>query len=113
MGHIMSLQVPGVLLPHGPGVLLCCPAAPQTAAVRNEGSHQDVEGARGGRPGTRQIQRRSAGYDSHRVGQRSVAGGMQRGKGLSDMKHAPSRVNLCHICVFLLLLLLLQVLEGV
>lgn len=75
LSHIMFLQVPGVLLPHGPGVLLCCPAASQAGAVRNEGSHQDVEGARRGRPGTRQIQRRSAGYDSHWVGQRSVAGG--------------------------------------
>lgn len=64
----VSLQVPGVLLPHGPGVLLCCPAASQAGAVRNEGSDQDVEGARRGHPGTRQIQGQSAGYDHHRVG---------------------------------------------
>lgn len=70
----MSLQVPRVLLPHGPGVLLWCAAAPQAGAVRNEGSHQDVEGAGRGHPGTQQIQGQSAGHDSHWVGQRSVAG---------------------------------------
>ncbi len=64
----VSLQVPSVLLPHGPSVLLCCPAASQAGAVRNEGSDQDVEGARRGHPGTQQIQRQSAGYDRHRVG---------------------------------------------
>lgn len=64
----VSLQVPGVLLPHGPGVLLCRPAASQTGAVRNEGGDQDVEGARRGHPGSRQIQGQSAGDDSHRVG---------------------------------------------
>lgn len=64
----MSIQVPGVLLPHGPGVLLRCPAASQAGAVRNEGSDQDVEGARWGHPGTQQIQGQSAGYDCHWVG---------------------------------------------
>lgn len=50
------------------GVQLCCPAASQAGAVGDEGSDQDVEGARGGRPGTRQIQRQSAGHDCHWVG---------------------------------------------
>ena len=68
----MSLQVPCVLLPHGRGVLLHSPAAPQAGAVRNEGSDQDVEGPWRGYSGSQKIQRQSAGYDCHRVGERSV-----------------------------------------
>lgn len=64
----VSLQVPSVLLPHGPGVLLCRPAASPAGAVRNEGSDQDVEGARRGHPGTQQIQGQSAGDDCYWVG---------------------------------------------
>ena len=64
----VSLQVPGVLLPCGPGVLLCRPAASQAGADGDEGSDPDVEGAGGGHPGTQQIQRQSAGDDCHRVG---------------------------------------------
>lgn len=70
----MSLQVPCVLLPQGPGVLLRRPAASQAGAVGNEGSHQDVEGAGRGHAGTQQIQGQPAGDDSHWLGQRSVAG---------------------------------------
>lgn len=64
----VSAQVPGVLLPHGPGVLLCCTAAPPVGAVRNEGGDQDVEGARGGHPGPQQIQGQPAGHDCYRLG---------------------------------------------
>lgn len=74
VSHIASLQVPGVLLPHGPGVLQRRPAAPQAAAVGDEGGDQDVEGAGGRDPGARQIQRQPAGDDRHRLGQRSASG---------------------------------------
>lgn len=64
----VSPQVPSVLLPHGPGVLLCCPAASQAGAVRNEGSDQDMEGARRGHPGTQQIQGQPVGNDCYWLG---------------------------------------------
>lgn len=64
----MSPQVSGVLLPQGPGVLLCCTAASQAGAVRDEGGDQDVEGPRGRHPGPQQIQRQPAGHDRYRLG---------------------------------------------
>lgn len=70
----MSLQVPRVLLPDGPGVQLRVTAASQAGAVRDEGSHPHVEGAGRGQPGAQEIQGRAAGYGRRRLGQRSVTG---------------------------------------
>lgn len=69
-GH-MSPQVPGILLPHGHGVLLCCNTAFQTGAVRDEGSDPDMEGAGRGLSGSQQIQGQPAGHDHHWLDQRS------------------------------------------
>lgn len=51
----MSLQVPRVLLPDGPGVQLRVTDASQAGAVRDEGSHPHVEGAGRGQPGAQEV----------------------------------------------------------
>lgn len=71
----MSLQVPGVLLPEGPGVLPGLLHAAQAGAVGDEGSHPDIQGSGGSQPGAQEIQGRADGDDRRRLGQRSVLGG--------------------------------------